>query len=257
MKPELFQNRYRVRSIRLPHRDYAAPGYYFVTFCTKHRRHSFGEVVNGAMQLSAIGRMAHQFWFEIPSHFDGVRIDESVIMPNHVHGIVVIERKRWGDLSDNHAVVGDGANHTNNAVVTDDGLHRTNNAMVADDDLHHTNNVVDTLQCNVSTGVDTHQRHIDPPNGDTGTADTHQRYTDRATRQQMSKISPAPGSLGAIIRSYKSAVARWCRQNGHDHFAWQPRFYEHIIRNDGSIHRIRRYIRNNPAKWHRDRHHSL
>ncbi|NJM68592.1 MAG: transposase, partial [Acaryochloris sp. RU_4_1] len=45
----------------------------------------------------------------------------------------------------------------------------------------------------------------------------------------------------------------WCRQNGFDDFGWQPRFYEHIIRPDGSLDRIRRYIHNNPAKWSADR----
>ncbi|MEL6131738.1 MAG: transposase, partial [Cyanobacteria bacterium J06628_4] len=69
----------------------------------------------------------------------------------------------------------------------------------------------------------------------------------------MSAISPKRGSLGAIVRSYKSSVTRHCRQNGYSHFAWQPRFYEHIIRADGSIEYIRRYIVNNPRNWQRDR----
>jgi REP element-mobilizing transposase RayT len=69
----------------------------------------------------------------------------------------------------------------------------------------------------------------------------------------MSNISPKPGSLGAIARSYKSVVTRWCRENGHNHFAWQSRFYDHIIRADGSLDRIREYIINNPTKWEEDK----
>lgn len=69
----------------------------------------------------------------------------------------------------------------------------------------------------------------------------------------MSQISPDAGSLGTIVRSHKSIVTRWCRQNGFDNFGWQPRFYEHIIRADGSLEQIRQYIINNPAKWLKQR----
>nr|WP_321170064.1 transposase [Mastigocoleus testarum] len=61
------------------------------------------------------------------------------------------------------------------------------------------------------------------------------------------------GSLQAIINAYKSTVTRWCRKNGHDNFAWLPRYYEHIIRADDSLERIREYIINNPAKWDKDK----
>ena len=69
----------------------------------------------------------------------------------------------------------------------------------------------------------------------------------------MSKLSPQSGTLGVIIRSYKSSVTRWCRQNDDDDFSWQSRFYEHMIRDDRSLNNIRRYIINNPAKWSEDK----
>ena len=69
----------------------------------------------------------------------------------------------------------------------------------------------------------------------------------------MSEISPKTGSLGSIIRSYKAAVTRWCRQHEFNNCAWQPRFYDHIIRNDGSLAKIREYIINNPMKWEDDK----
>ena len=64
---------------------------------------------------------------------------------------------------------------------------------------------------------------------------------------------PKPGSLGAIVRSYKSAVTRWCRTNGYTTFAWQPRFYDHVIRDGVALQNVRRYILDNPAKWELDR----
>ena len=64
---------------------------------------------------------------------------------------------------------------------------------------------------------------------------------------------PKPGSLGAIVRSYKSAVTGWCRTNGYTSFAWQPRFYDHVIRDGVALQNVRRYILDNPAKWELDR----
>lgn len=78
------------RSIRLKGYDYTRPGYYFVTICTKDREHFFGEIVDGKMYLSEIGKKVQQCWDEIPQHFPQVRLDEWVIMPDHVHGILVI-----------------------------------------------------------------------------------------------------------------------------------------------------------------------
>ena len=78
------------------------------------------------------------------------------------------------------------------------------------------------------------------------------RLYERTKNYQMSKISPKSGSLSAIIRSYKSIVAREAKKT-NPFFSWQSRFYEHIIRNEKSLYEIRYYIRYNPAKWESDR----
>jgi REP element-mobilizing transposase RayT len=70
---------------------------------------------------------------------------------------------------------------------------------------------------------------------------------------KISGISPKKGSLGAIIRSYKSAVSYWAGLNGLASFKWQPRFYDHIIRSEKSFNQIRQYIFDNPTKWESDR----
>ncbi len=90
----LYKNKYRIESTRLPHHNYAANGWYFVTFCTKDKLWFFGDIVSGNIQFSAIGEMANKFWSEIPKHFQDVYLDAYIIMPNHVHGIVVIERSQ-------------------------------------------------------------------------------------------------------------------------------------------------------------------
>lgn len=85
-----FKGKYRIESTRLLGWDYAAAGYYFVTICTKNRELFFGEVVEGEMRLSEMGEIASGYWLEIPEHFPYAGLDKFVVMPNHVHGIVVI-----------------------------------------------------------------------------------------------------------------------------------------------------------------------
>lgn len=179
----LFKDRYRAESSRLKYWDYASEGYYFVTICTLNRGCFLGGIIDGTLRLSEVGKMAEKYWREIPDHFENIRLDEFIIMPNHIHGIVVIE------------------NHLDNGR---------------------------DVACNVST---------------TCNVSTNDKF--------MSRISPKSGSLGAIIRSYKSALTRWCREYNHD-FGWQARFYDHIIRDERSLDEIRKYISNNPLKWDLD-----
>jgi len=81
---------YHRRSIRLQGYDYSAAGAYFVTICAKERACLFGDVVDGEMMLNQAGNVAHGCWRDIPGHFPHAELDEFVIMPNHVHGIIVI-----------------------------------------------------------------------------------------------------------------------------------------------------------------------
>lgn len=78
------------RSIRLEGYDYTLPGAYFVTLCTEKRKCLFGEISSETMQLNTFGNMIHTCWNNILKHFIHVRLDVCVIMPNHIHGIIVI-----------------------------------------------------------------------------------------------------------------------------------------------------------------------
>jgi putative transposase len=78
------------RSIRLKDYDYTQPGYYFITIVSHDRACSFGKIATASIVLSAIGKVISACWQEIPAHFPDVTLDVFVIMPNHLHGIVVI-----------------------------------------------------------------------------------------------------------------------------------------------------------------------
>ena len=82
--------RYR-RSTRLPDYDYTSAGAYFVTLVTQGRECLFGEVMDGEMVLNEWGRLAKNEWWRLGQRFDQVSIDETIIMPNHIHGICALE----------------------------------------------------------------------------------------------------------------------------------------------------------------------
>ena len=78
------------KSTRLKGYDYAQNGAYFVTICTQNRECLFGRVVTGDMRLNYAGVMIMQHWDKLPSKFPRIELDTCVLMPNHLHGIVVI-----------------------------------------------------------------------------------------------------------------------------------------------------------------------
>jgi putative transposase len=87
-----FKNKYRIASARAAFHDYGSDGSYFITICTKKRIPWFGTIKNGKMELSAAGRLAWECWLEIPEHFPFVALGAFVAMPDHVHGIIIIDK---------------------------------------------------------------------------------------------------------------------------------------------------------------------
>ncbi len=87
---DVFKNKYRIASSRLPTWDYSSNGLYFITICIKDRQHYFGKIINDEMVLNEIGKVAAYYWSEIPKHFKFVSLDEFQVMPNHFHGILKI-----------------------------------------------------------------------------------------------------------------------------------------------------------------------
>jgi len=123
------------------------------------------------MILNDLGKIAYNEWLRIKGIRDGVDLDEFVIMPNHLHGIIII---------------------TNDHIIND---------------------------------VETHS------------------YASLQIKQNLSNI----------MRGFKGSVTNKIRASLNKNFTWQPRFYEHIIRNEKSLYEIRKYIKRNPLKWEIDK----
>ena len=170
--------KYQRRSIRLHGYNYSQPGSYFVTICTQDKVPLLGEIVEGEMVLNNVGKVVESCWLAIPNHFANIELDKFVVMPNHVHGIIVI--------------------------------------YPADNDIN------DTVGVQNFEPLQNKYQHI------------------------------IPKSIGSMIRAFKIGVTKWVHKNTNLHSIWQRNFYEHIIRNEPELNKIRCYIINNPAKWEFD-----
>jgi len=173
-------------SIRLKDFDYSQMGSYFVTICTHRRQFSLGRVRRGRMHLSATGRIAEQVWRELPDRYPGVQTDAFVVMPNHVHGIIVLPGEPVG------------AGPCACPTISEEG-------------------------------------------------------------GQPQGVAPTM-SLSDVVHRFKSLTATWRRQRrGRTDQElsrgrlWQRNYYEHVIRNERCMNRIRQYILTNPSRWTKDR----
>lgn len=161
------------RSIRLPGYDYTYPTAYFVTLLAWHHKPVFSQVINHAMHLSEIGALAQREWLRMGQRFAHIELDEFVVMPDHVHGILLLK------------------------------------------DLKAT--IVETTDSKASAA----------------------------------QIRVVPGSLGAVVRAYKSTVARLVNFNrfSDGEPLWQRNYYERVVEDERDLERIREYIRSNPINW--------
>jgi REP element-mobilizing transposase RayT len=218
------------RSIRLKGFDYTRAGAYFVTIVTHDRLSLFGEVVGGDMRFSPFGVVARQQWECLPHRFLHIGLDEFVVMPNHVHGIIMI----YDDDGMGTADLPDTRRGTADLPDTRWGTADLANTRWGTADLPDTRR---------GTAVRSNDRGCEP---------SRRAPTDPGTLEQFGK--PVPGSIPTIIRSYKSAVAYRLnlirRTPGAD--VWQRNYYERIIRDEAEYHRIARYIIENPAQWETD-----
>jgi putative transposase len=129
---EKFLHKYRIPSARLVGWDYSNEGAYFITICTDDKKYFFGECIEGKMKLTTAGAIVQGFWYEIPKHFPNVVLGEFVVMPNHIHGILML-----------HTVE---TLHCNVSSANEENTFSSEKQTTIDVE------VVETLQCNVSTG---------------------------------------------------------------------------------------------------------
>ena len=155
---EKFQNKYRIASARLPNWDYRSSGAYFITICTAGREHYFGEIKNGKMHLSNLGVIADIFWHEIPARKSIVKLGEYVIMPNHMHGILIIDETNPTSTK----------SPKNNIKTTDSSIRPNPNPPQKNEIMSQKSpksNSVSTIIRSYKSAVTKHANRLDIPNG--------------------------------------------------------------------------------------------
>jgi REP element-mobilizing transposase RayT len=161
--------------------------------------------VSTVMALNEIGQLAQKYWMEIPNHFPFIELANFVVMPNHFHGILII----------NHQL----------PVETP-----------KPDNVETPNLGVSTMDATIISELAV--------------------QTSKSDNVQTPKLGVSTTPIGIVINQYKRMVTIHARKIDAD-FAWQPRFYDHIVRNVQSFDNIQNYIANNPQNWKEDKFHSL
>ena len=241
-----FQNKYRIKSIRFANFDYASNGAYFITICCKKMKHYFGHVCEGTMILNEHGEIAEQMWAMIPQHFPFISLGSFQIMPNHMHGILIIDRP---------------------ASVASRFIASDNNVNHNDADPFFVNTDVDNISETQSIASDTNVNHnnADPFSVNTDVdniSETRSIASIRGTDDDdaNSNFGGATGinnpmlheNIGRVIRWYKGRCTFEIRKNLSE-FTWQSSYWDSIIKNSNSYENIQNYIKNNPKKWSEDR----
>ena len=226
--------RFSDKSLRRPYWDYRRDGAYFITICTKNRVMHFGEVIEEKMELSSLGVIANTLWNEIPEHTRNCRLGAFVIMPDHVHGILIL-KNNGGDSQRSVVACNDAPNPTK----INDAPNPTN-----------INNSIGQTNVNDAPNPTKIKNSISQDSFDISIEKYHPSDFGRFKKNVnvMSQISPKANSISAIIRSYKSAVTKRANELGYC-FQWQSRFHDRIIRDKRAYWVISRYIENNPRKW--------
>ncbi len=190
------------------------------------------------MHLNDFGRIADTHWKSLPDHFPHVRLDNHVVMPDHIHGIIDIVD---GGYSAERRPLPDGQNPAGPRFTA------AGNDTEPDDP---------EWPRFTAAGNDPEPDDPERPRFSAAGNDPEPRPTHTDSRETQDTSRPGPprpetGSLGMIIGAYKSGVTREINRlrSSPGAAVWQYRFHERIIRTDAAHERIRRYIENNPARW--------
>ena len=192
------------RSIRLSGFDYASANWYYVTICTQDRECFLGKINGGIISLNIVGVMVETWWRRLGEKFPWIRLDEYIIMPNHIHGIIHIVRAN------------------------------------------------PRIRPYEQTAISTNNP---------------QPITRLIKTPGENMVSPLPinntyDGLGQIMSWFKrmttNVYIQNVKENNWPHFnkrLWQRNYYEHVIRDENDLKRIRGYIHDNPMNWEKDKLH--
>lgn len=237
------------QSIRLKNYDYSQTGAYFVTICVQNHECLFGKISDGNMILNDAGKMIQNVWDDIPHHY-GVEIDAFQIMPNHIHGIILINNDVMSDTGNSNMFITDVVSSTGGIIVGADPRVCPNiDTNIKSSEIGIPLSVFPNAVENIGQ-----QNNINGKNG--------QPHHKNGQPQGVAPTATKTLSLSDVVHRFKTITKKkytdGIKQNGWKSFngkLWQRNFYEHIIRNEKSLYNVREYIINNPVNWDTDEEH--
>jgi len=208
--------------------DYSRDNLYFVSCCVHKRRCYLGEIIQGQMHLNKNGIIAQNQWFWLGTQFPYVHLHAFVVMPNHIHGIIEINRDLIGNFN---VDIWDGTRN--------DGEYR--DVCWGDVGTDRGGDVGTGRDLSLPHPPPQPQSHPQPPK-----LPPASQYGNNDFRAIKIK------SLSQIVGAYKTTTSKQIHLMGFMDFRWQRSFHDHIIRSIEAYERISRYIINNPKMWKDD-----
>lgn len=236
-----YQNKYRIQSHRRPNWDYSDNAMYFITLVTQNRECKLGEISKGEMTFSDWGDIVNNEWLKSFEIRQELFLDEYIIMPNHLHAIVILDN----DRNEN-----DGGNDLRDGGDPCGGINGDGPRGGNDGDGPHGGNV----ETHGRASLRPQQPPKPPP------------PPPSSISEKKSSLIPTPKSISSFVAGFKSAINSKIddyidahnlnipKYNRNNHF-FQPNYHDHIIRNQEEYYRIKKYIKNNPSKWDDDKFH--
>lgn len=215
------------RSVRLRGYDYSQAGVYFITICCESMICRFGSVVNDKMVLSEFGNSAYEEWVNLAKRFTNFELDVFQIMPNHMHGIIVLNDSGATPAAAQNDAVDDDISPVGATLAV------AQNAVDADDEIEAGSNESAIEEVREGAGAS-------------------------PARTIANNIAAKAIAIGDMVGAYKSLVANNClkiskSKNERLGKLWHRNYYEHIIRDEKAYQTISDYVINNPANWNDDK----
>lgn len=250
-----YRNKYRIPSTRLRFWDYSKQAIYFITICTKGRECFFGNIINAKMQYSEIGKHAYSEWFktlELRPDMN-LQLGEFCVMPNHIHGIIIIGENEYNINPCRDAMPG--------VSVKCENENNCRDAMPGVSEQCENGNCRDAMpgvsvQCengfdkrDAKHGVSTVSKFEIKPHNCVKNIGIIAKTSD--FKKYQNKFAPQTKNISSIIRGYKSAVTKAAKRYDCN-FEWQERFYDCIIKSYREYQVISDYIIDNHQNWEND-----
>lgn len=221
------------QTIRLRGFDYSSAGYYFVTICTDGRADSLGKIQAGKMVINNIGMVIDYWWKQIFQKFPNVELDQYQIMPNHLHGILIVGARfpRPNDIKQ----------HPNDIKIDQKILiGRGNNIIGREYPTPTLGQIIAYFKYESTKSI----------NNLPGGKSTLFGGINNSGGKIVGTGGGTPSGGETISSGGMTPPLRNLRLNLK---FWQRNFYEHIIRNEPEYNKIVYYIQNNPKNWDRDK----